>query len=66
VSGVIAALLIAKESLDLGAIETPELVSQVGEKLEHGEGLLRRPQRGDDCKFAGNSDPLRGEFRVQS
>ena len=41
--GMIAALFVAEQGLDLPAIEAPDLVAQRSEKLEHGEGLFRRP-----------------------
>ncbi|MDA8049612.1 MAG: hypothetical protein M0002_06345, partial [Rhodospirillales bacterium] len=46
-AGVIAALFVAEEGLDLSTIEAPDLAAQGIEEFEHGESLLRRPQGRD-------------------
>ena len=39
--------LVAEESLDLGPVEVSDRVAQLIEELEHGEGLVRRPEGAD-------------------
>ncbi len=62
-AGVIAALFVAEEGLDLSTIEAPHLVAQGIEEFVHGESLFRRPQGRDGSPRGNGSGRDRSDCR---